>query len=173
MSRMSDSLAAGLAALQAATFARSPAATATSYPPGNRLTGEALLAVLTSRSYYATVSTTRPDGRPHAAPSAFVLSGLEVWLPTVEGAVRLRNVRANPYAVLVLASGVHREHVAVIAEGPVRVESSLPAAVEADVVAKLDRVPDWAGAWIVLSPARLLSYAAEEAGLATGDPPLG
>ncbi|HEX8004580.1 MAG TPA: pyridoxamine 5'-phosphate oxidase family protein [Mycobacteriales bacterium] len=163
------STAESLAALQAATFARSPAATTSSYPPSRRLTGEALLSVLTSPSHYAVVSTTRPDGRPHSAPSAFVLSGTEIWLPTVPGAVRLRNVLANPYAVVVVAFGVHETHVAVLAEGPVRVESSLPAAVSPLVVAKLGSVPDWAGAWIVVSPARLLSYAAEGAGLATGD----
>ncbi|HEV2890759.1 MAG TPA: pyridoxamine 5'-phosphate oxidase family protein [Frankiaceae bacterium] len=164
----SPGLADDLAALQAATFASSPLATATSYPPSRRLTGASLLAALTSPRYYATVSTTRADGRPHAAPSAFVLSGLEVWLPTVAGAVRLRNVRANPYAVAVVADGVHATHLAVIAEGPCRIVDALPEAVEPDVVAKLERVPDWVGAWIVLSPSRLLSYAAEDAGYETG-----
>ena len=154
-----------LGALQASTFAASPAATATSYPPERRLSGAALVAVLSSPRY-ATVSTTRPDGRPHAAPAAFVLSGTSLWLPTVAGAVRLRNVRANPYAVLVVSDGTAGSHVAVIAEGPVTVADALPPEVEADVVAQIERVPEWAAAWIVLRPSRLLSYAAEGATLA-------
>lgn len=160
-------VAAGLASLQDATFAASPPATATSYPPERRLTGEALADVLSSPRY-AVVSTTRPDGRPHSAPSAFVLSGTSLWLPTVAGAVRLRNVRANPYAVVVVSDGVRDAHLAVIVEGPVTVADALPPEVERDVVRQMGRVPDWAGAWIVLRPARLLSYAAEATGLATG-----
>lgn len=152
--------------LQEATFAASPAATTGSYPPERRMSGADLLSVLSSPRY-ATVSTTRPDGRPHAAPCAFVLSGTSLWLPTVEGAVRLRNVRANPYAVLVVAEGVSETHLAIIAEGPVEVVDELPADVEPDVVRQMERVPDWARAWIVLRPTRLLSYAAEGASLAS------
>ena len=154
-------VAEALEALQAATFAASAPATTTSYPPERRLSGASLFAVLSGRRY-AVVSTTRPDGRPHAAPGAFVLSGTSLWLPTVGGAVRLRNVRANPYAVLTVAEGVGPTHLAVLAEGPVTVSPSPP---EADVVRQLGSVPDWADAWIVLSPARLLSYAAEEVAL--------
>jgi hypothetical protein len=164
--------AAELAALQDATFAASPRATATSYPPQHRMTGDALLSVLSSRRY-AVVSTTRPDGRPHSAPSAFVLSGTSIWLPTVEGAVRLRNVRSNPYAVVVVSDGVADDHLAVLAEGPVSVAEGLPGEVERDVVRQLGSVPDWVGSWIVLRPSRLLSYAADGTGLATGtgEPP--
>ena len=142
-----------LAALQAETFAASPPATATSYPPERRLSGAALRAVLTS-GRYATVSTTRPDGRPHCAPSSFTLHGTEIWLPTVAGAVRLRNVRANPYAVVCVTEGVSGTHLAVIAEGPVRVSSDPPPGAE---------VKDWMAEWIVVTMERLLSYAAEDA----------
>ena len=150
--------AGALAALQAATFAASPPATATSYPPERRLTGAALWSVLSS-GRYATVSTTRPDGRPHCAPSGFVLSGTEIWLPTVAGAVRLRNVGTYPYAVVCVTEGVSETHVAVIAEGPVRVSEEPPPGAE---------VKEWTAAWIVVSITRLLSYAAEGTGLATG-----
>lgn len=160
-------VASELAALQDATFAASPPATATSYPPERRMTGDELYAVLSSPRY-AVVSTTRPDGRPHSAPSAFVLSGTAIWLPTVAGAVRLRNVRANPYAVVVVSDGVSDTHLAIIAEGPVTVIDAVPADVEADVVRQMGRVPEWVGAWIVLRASRLLSYAAEATGLATG-----
>jgi len=150
-------LADTLAELQAATFAASPPATATSYPPERRLTGAALESVLTS-GRYATVSTTRPDGRPHCAPSSFSLHGTEIWLPTVAGAVRLRNVRESAYAVVCVTEGVSDTHLAVIAEGPVRVSASPPPGTE---------VPEWAAAWIVVTIARLLSYAAEGAGVET------
>lgn len=153
-------MSASLAAVQDATFAAASAATVTSYPPERRLSGALLASVLTTRRY-AVLSTTRPDGRPHATPTSFVLSGSALWLPTVAGAARARNVRAQPYAVLVLSEGERGAHLAVIAEGPVTVEPLSPEA-EADAVAQLDTVPDWAAHWLVLRPARLMSYAAEE-----------
>lgn len=143
--------AARLGALQDATFARSPAATATSYPPSRRLSGAALAAVLGS-GRYAVVASTRPDGRPHLAPTSFRLVGAELWLPTVAGAVRGRNVRHRPWLALSVTEGVGETHLAVLVEGPARVTQDAPPGVD---------VPEWAAEWIVLTPERVLSYAAE------------
>jgi hypothetical protein len=139
-----------LGALQDATFAVASAATASSYPAANRLPAEALDAVLASRRY-GVLATARPDGRPHATPTSFTAVGDEVWLPTVAGAVRSRNVAAQPWAVLVLSEGEGDAHLAVILEGPVTAEPAPPDGVER---------PEWADVWLVLRPARVLSYAA-------------
>ena len=139
-------------ALQRETFASATHATASSYPPENRLSGDAIARVLTTRRY-AVVASSRPDGRPHATPVSFVLAGTELWLPTVAGARRARNVAANPWLVLVVSEGEGDTHLAVIVEGPASVEPGPPdEAVE---------VPAWATQWIRLTPQRLLTYAAE------------
>jgi nitroimidazol reductase NimA-like FMN-containing flavoprotein (pyridoxamine 5'-phosphate oxidase superfamily) len=147
--------------VQDASFASASRATVTSYPPERRLSGPVLDAVLRARRY-ATVATTRPDGRPHATPTSFVLVGDELWLPTVGGAVRARNVRAQPWLVLVVTEGEGDAHLAVVAEGAVTVvpDADLPADVVAAASERLDGRPGWADAWLVLRPARLLSYAA-------------
>lgn len=151
-----------LGAVQDASFAAASAATVTSYPPERRLSGDVLEEVLRARRY-ATVASTRPDGRPHAAPTSFVLVGDALWLPTVAGAVRARNVRAQPWLVLVLTEGEGDAHLAVIAEGPVAVvpDADLPDDVAQAAAERLEGRPDWAAEWLVLRPARLLSYAAE------------
>ena len=148
--------------VQRATFESASAATASSYPPARRLSGDALEAVLRARRY-ATVASTRPDGRPHATQTSFVLVGDALWLPTVRGAVRARNVRAQPWLVLVLAEGEGDEHLAVIAEGPVTVvaDADLPEGVARAAAERLEGRPEWADEWLVLCPSRLLSYAAE------------
>jgi hypothetical protein len=147
--------------VQDATFASASPATASSYPPERRLPGETLQAVLTSR-LYAVLSTTRPDGRPHSAPTSFVLADSQIWMPTVRGAARARNARQQPYGVLVLAEGEHEHHMAVIAEGPLRVVDSAPASVADEIAVRLREAPDWVAHWLVLEPRRVLSYAAEE-----------
>jgi nitroimidazol reductase NimA-like FMN-containing flavoprotein (pyridoxamine 5'-phosphate oxidase superfamily) len=150
-----------LGAVQEATFAGASAATVSSYPPERRLSGAALEAVLRARRY-ATVASTRPDGRPHATPTSFVLAGDALWLPTVAGTVRARNVAAQPWLVLVLTEGEGDAHLAVIAEGAVTVvaDADLPGDVAEASVERLEGRPEWAEEWLVLRPARLLSYAA-------------
>jgi pyridoxamine 5'-phosphate oxidase-like protein len=110
------------------------------------------------------LSTTRPDGRPHATPISYVRRAAAFWLPTMAASVRERNVRANPTGVLVVTEGDHDTHVAVIVEGPVVVVA--PDEAPTDVVG---RVGDWASCWLRLDARRLLSYAAE--GVPRQDPP--
>jgi hypothetical protein len=136
--------------LQDATFATASEATRTSYPPERRLTAAQLDAVLSS-GRYAIVSTTRADGRPHAAPTSFSVVDGVLWLPTVAGSVRARNVTRQPWAVLVVAEGVGETHLAVVVEGPVTVSAEPPGG--------LPR-PEWAAEWLALRPERVLSYAA-------------
>ncbi len=80
-----------LAALQEHTFAGATRATAGSYPPERRLSARQLGDYLDRRAF-AVIGSCRPDGRPHAAMSAYIRQGREFWLPAVGGSVRERNV---------------------------------------------------------------------------------
>jgi hypothetical protein len=142
--------------LQNQTFARATAATAASYPQERRLTAEQLASYLDRRAF-AVVGSTRADGRPHAAMSAYVRRGATFWLPTVADSVRERNLRGAPWLTMVIAEGDHGEHIAVLIEGPAEVAG--PSRVPVDVRAAV--TGDWVSAWICLTAERLLSYAAE------------
>jgi hypothetical protein len=92
--------------LQDRTFARATAATATSYPPERRL-GAAQLASYLDRRAFAVVSSTRGNGRPHAAVSVYIRRDITFWLPTMTGSVRERNLRGMPWLTMVIAEGDH------------------------------------------------------------------
>jgi nitroimidazol reductase NimA-like FMN-containing flavoprotein (pyridoxamine 5'-phosphate oxidase superfamily) len=145
-----------LGAIQDRTFARAAAATTASYPSERRLSAAQLTSYLDRRAF-AVVGSTRADGRPHAAMSAYVRRGAAFWLPTVADSVRERNLRGTPWLTMVIAEGDHDEHVAVLIEG--RAEVVAPPQVPADVRAAI--TGDWVSAWICLTAERLLSYAAE------------
>jgi hypothetical protein len=144
-----------LGAVQDRSFARASAATAGSYPPPRRLSATQLGRYLDRRAF-AVVSSARPDGRPHAAPSLFFRRGAEFWLPTVAGSVRERNVRAHPWLALTVTEGDHDEHVAVLIEGP----AELLALQEAPDGFRA-RAGDWARVWLLLRAEKVFSYAAE------------
>jgi general stress protein 26 len=147
-----------LGGLQDRTFARATAATAVSYPPERRLSAAQLASYLDRRAF-AVVSTTRGNGRPHAAMSVFVRRGVTFWLPTMAGSVRERNLRGTPWLTMVIAEGDHPEHITVIVEGPAEVVA--PPQVPEDVQAAV--TGDWVSTWIRLTAERLLSYADENA----------
>ncbi len=144
--------------IQERTFARASATTRGSYPPEDSLTEEELRAFLRRRAF-AVVTSTRPDGRPHAAISSFACAGTTFWLPTGAGTVRERNIAARPWVSLVITDGDRSEHVAVIAEGPAEIVSA--AAVPPEV--RADAAGQWATRWIRLRTERLLSYASGQA----------
>jgi hypothetical protein len=68
--------------------------------------------------------------------------------------VRERNLRSQPWLVLVVAQGDGGDHIAVIVEGTAEVTA--PAAVPDDVTAAFPR--PWIAAWIRLEASRVLSY---------------
>lgn len=144
-----------LDAVQSATFAAATPATVASYPAECRLTGQQLAAYLDRRAF-AVISSTRPDGRPHATVISYQRQDTTFWLPTVTGSVRERNVRAHPWVSLVVTEGDRGEHVVVIVEGPAEVvpPSGVPGPVWDQVSG------DWVGTWIRLRADRVLSYAA-------------
>jgi hypothetical protein len=147
-----------LAALQEQTFAGATGATAGSYPPERRLSARQLDDYLDRRAF-AVIGSCRPDGRPHAAMSAYIRQGREFWLPAVGGSVRERNVRAQPWLTMTITEGDRDAHVVVLVEGPASVVA--PAGVPAEVLAAV--TGDWAVTWIRLTAVRLLSYASEGA----------
>jgi hypothetical protein len=147
-----------LATLQARSFAQATAATASSYPPGRRLTGGQLAEYLDRRAF-AVIGSRRPDGRPHAAISSFVRHGTAFWLPTVAGSVRERNVRHQPWLTLTVTEGDRGSHIAVLIEGPAGVVPipEVPAGIRGAITG------DWTAAWIRVNAERILSYASEGA----------
>lgn len=146
--------------LQEATFSSATTATRQSYPLHRRLF-EGRLARYLDRRAFAVLSSTRSNARPHAALTSYVRDGVTFYLPTVEGSLRERNVKGQPYACLTVSEGDHDEHVAVLIEGPVEVLD--PAAVPLEVREKI--IGDWVATWLVLRAERVLSYAAAGARL--------
>jgi hypothetical protein len=95
-----------LGRLQDASFSRAGPAVRKAYPPQRRMTGPQLASYL-RRPTYALASSTRPDGRAHAAPTLFCIYAEAFWLPTVSDAARIANVRAHPWLVLSIIEGEH------------------------------------------------------------------
>jgi len=149
-----------LAALQEQSFARASAATVSAFPAERRLTGQQLAGYLDRRAF-AVIGTGRPDGRPHAAMSAYYRRGAVFWLPMVGGSVRERNLRRQPWLTMTIPEGDDVGHVVVLVEGVAAIVP--PIAVPTDVRATVSG--DWVEVWARLTPSRLLSYADEGAPL--------
>jgi hypothetical protein len=152
-------LAAWLGRLQDASFERGGAAVRKAYPPHRRMSGPQLESYLQRRTY-AIASSTRPDGRAHAAPTLFTAYDEAIWLPTVGNAARIVNVRAHPWLALSVVEGEHDTHAAVLLEGPAHVETNAPE--------ELWRITEmrnrggtlaWAACWLRITPERLFSFA--------------
>jgi hypothetical protein len=151
-------LAAWLGQLQDASFSRA-GAVRKAYPPERRMTGPQLAGYLARRTY-ALASSTRSDGRPHAAPTLFSIYAEAFWLPTLGSAARLGNVRAHPWLALSIVEGEHDTHAAVLTEGPAEVLAAVPEDVRS-ITEMRNRGGslDWATAWLRMSPQRLFSFA--------------
>lgn len=154
-----SSLAAWLGRLQEASFSRAGQTVRKAYPPERRMTGIQLAGYLERRTY-ALASSTRPDGRAHAAPTLFSIYAEAFWLPTVGGAARLHNVRAHPWLALSVIEGEHDTHAAVLTEGPAEVLATVPEHVRSITELRNDGGSlDWATAWLRVTPQRLFSFA--------------
>jgi hypothetical protein len=128
---------------------------------------------LIRRNRYAVLATARPDGRAHATPVAYLVADGAFWVGTVDG-LRLRNLRARPWASLVAMEGQRDEgedaelgalHRAFTAEGPVALHGGAAfdaafAPLREQWVGRHGHEPDWAVALIELRPARVFSHAA-------------
>lgn len=151
-----------LVRIQEASFARASAATRNAFPPERRMSGPLLTGFLTHKRY-AVFATTRPDGRPQAAPVGFALIGTKFVMASLGNAQRVRNLQHEPHASLVVTADEGDRHGVVIVEGTTRLLEPLEASLDMRAPFRDDSgtLPDWIGTIIVLTPERLLSYAAE------------
>lgn len=148
--------------VQRESYARAGSSLRGAWPEESSLRGSELRDFL-ERLVYGVLATARPDGRAHGTPIAFSLEDGAFWIATVASA-RLRNLRTNPWASLVLMDGQRTgRHSALTAEGTVTLHEDVAFAL---VRERLDegwrtrhgQAPDWAVAFIELRPERILSY---------------
>ena len=133
--------------------------------PERQALDESGLAALISSHRYCVLATARGDGRAHATPVAFAVVEGAFWIATVEG-LRLRNLRANPWASLVVMEGDADEgeegppHRALTAEGPVALHEvgEVWPRLESIWLARHGHGPDWATAFVELSPVRVFTH---------------
>jgi hypothetical protein len=157
---MPDDVSA-LVKVQEQSYTRAGHGIHTSYPRSHAMDSLHLAAFLDSKRY-AVCATSRQDGRPQASPVAFIIWNGAFWLASVRGA-RVRNLRARPYASIVIMDGEGPAHRAMIAEGPVvlhelRSADPLPSEFRQRWMNRHGSAPTWAAALIEVRPARLFSY---------------
>jgi S-adenosylmethionine-dependent methyltransferase len=149
--------------LQARSFARASAATLRAWPPEKAMSGPELEEFLAAPRY-GVVSTARPDGRPHAAMAAFRLYDGRLWLPTVAGAARVRNVDQEPSVTVTVSEGTGEAHATVMIEGEAIVHPDPQPVLSQWLRASWERgygtQLDWAGRIIEVIPTKVLSYVA-------------
>ena len=151
--------AAWLGRLQDTSFSRAARPVRDAYPPQRRMTGPQLAEHLARRTY-ALASSTRPDGRAHAAPTLFSTYAEAFWLPTLGGAARIGNVKAHPWLALSIVEGEHDTHAAVLAEGPAEMLATVPEDVRTMTeLRNRGGTLDWSAAWLRMTPQRLFSFA--------------
>jgi general stress protein 26 len=159
---MTDEDLEELLEVQRQSYAEAGTGLRAAWPEETALSQEELHDLL-ERLVYGVLATARPDGRAHATPIAFSFEDGAFWIATV-ASLRLRNLRASPWAALVITEGQRGGgHSALTAEGPVTLHEGdeFKAARE-----RLDeawatrhgRVADWAVAFIELRPERILSF---------------
>jgi hypothetical protein len=144
--------------LQDGTFGRATGATRDAWPAETRMSGGEIAAYL-DRHRFGVLATGRRDGRPHAVPVGYVRRGTDVWLPTMGGSLRARNVTRQPWAVLVVSEGDGRTeadpdgwHRMCSLEGPTAL---VPVA---DAPTELGAAASWATHWVRLTPERVYTY---------------
>ena len=148
--------------IQNRSYDRASAGLQDSYPRRLAMDAPRMSAFLEEKRY-AVLATGRRDGRPQAAPIAFSVWRGAFWIATVDGA-RLRNLRARPYAAIVVTEGdARRRHRTVVAEGPVIVHEGTRV-IDADPMFR-ERWnthhggrPGWAVAMLELRPLRIFSF---------------
>lgn len=164
--RMTETDAQELFAVQERSYQAAGRGIRESYPQDAAMDATQLAAFL-DRKRYAVLATSRPDGRPHAAPISFCVWNGAFWIASVRGA-RVQNLRAKRYASIVVVEGEGPSHRAIIAEGPVNLHPvsslrTMPEEFQALVRTRLGDIAKWAVALIALRPERLFSYDATKA----------
>lgn len=158
---MTDADLDALLAAQSRSYRAAGEGLRRSWPEADALDREGLRALL-GEVLYGVLATSRPDGRAHATPVAFSLAERAFWIGSVEGR-RLANLRALPWASLVVFDGGRGEHRALTAEGTVALHEG-PAFAEARRrldsawAARHGHPPDWAAVLLELRPERVFSH---------------
>jgi hypothetical protein len=150
--------------LQQRSYASASEGLRASWPERQALDASGLAALLRGHRY-CVLATARADGRAHAAPVGFAVLDGGFWIATVEG-LRLRNLRANAWASLVVMEGETDQgeagapHRALTAEGPVELHdvAAVWPRTEAVWLARHGHPPDWATAFVELRPSRVFSF---------------
>lgn len=151
---------ADIATVHRASFERCSPATAAAFPEPRRMRDDQLARFL-ARKQYLVLASTRSDGRPHAAMSAFSIFDGRFWCPTMSGTVRTRNIEREPRVSLVITEGENPDHAVVLVDGDalLMAEGDQPEGVTRGYEEKFGVAPDWARSWIAVEPKRVLSYA--------------
>jgi hypothetical protein len=141
--------------IQRRSYAAASLTVHASWPPEQAMDAAGIEAFLAEHRF-ATVATTRPNGRPQASPLSFVVHHACFWFALVAGQ-RLRNLRHVPYLALVISQGDGGSHRMLLAEGPVVVH---PASGQlAALWEEREGAPaSWAEAIVAVAPERLFSY---------------
>lgn len=160
-----------LASIQRRSYARASAALKGGWPESRALAA-AGIADLLGRRRYAVLATARTDARAQAAPVGFLVAEGRFWVATVAGP-RVRNLRATPWASLVVMEGERDEdeagvaplHRALTVDGPVSLHEgealvTVYGRLERRWLARHGHAPDWAAALVELAPERVFSHAA-------------
>ena len=146
-----------LLAIQDASYAVASSSLLESWPKAHAMDRGSLGSFLEAMSY-CVLATTRPDRRPQASPVAFLTYRGAFWFASVPGA-RIRNLRAVPFASLVVLDGQASRHRALVAEGQV-VLHPLTEAFARRWQARHGNRASWAALVIELQPERLFSFVA-------------
>jgi len=149
--------------LLARSWLRAGAELRRAWPAPTRLSADEL-ALLAVQQRYCVLATVTKRGQPRALPVSFALDPTGCfWLPTVAGAARLADVRANPHAAITVGQGMGGVRAALIASGPAEILAAdhIPAPLLAIVAGKLGDL-SWLGHWIVVRPERLLGYGSRQ-----------
>ena len=80
----------------------SPSSTAGAWPREDALDADEIRRLLEVRRY-GILATSRPDGRPHAAPVSFAIVHGGLWFASNRSTVRMRNLERMPVAAFVVS----------------------------------------------------------------------
>jgi general stress protein 26 len=155
-----------LLAIQRASYEAASSVVRGSWPD-ERALGQNELRAFLDRNAFCVLATSRADGRPTAAPVAFVVHDGAFWFATAEG-LRLRNLRVHPWVALVVTEGGRstntsgQAHVMLSAEGPVTLhEPDAWHSFAAEWLARNSDPSSWAAAIVELRPNRLFTHSSE------------
>lgn len=150
-----------LFSIQEWSYSRAGPGILESYPKDHSMDADQIAQFLDKKRFLV-LATTRPGGRPQAAPVAFSVWKGAFWFASVRSA-RIRNLRTKPYASIVIMEGEGKTHQALISEGRVQLHAAkdfLATQVEfaESWHARHGQPASWASVIIELRPERLFSF---------------